>query len=204
MIEVNKYEGKTEEEALNKAMIALNCEKNNLFYKSEFTEGKLFKSSKCVIEVVQKSDVKEYINQFFKELEKEMNLKIESEILYNNDSFNVTLITSNNSILIGKDGKNLQALQTILRQSLKSKTDITIKINIDIGSYKEKKLKNLERDVKKIAREVQKTKVDVSLDPMNSYERRYIHNELSTFKNITTESEGEGKDRHIVIRYVEE
>lgn len=204
MIEVNKYEGKTEEDALNKAMIDLNCEKNNLFYKSEYEEGKLFKSSKYILEVVQKSDIKEYLNQFFKELEKEMNLKIESEILYNNDSFNIILITSNNSILIGKEGKNLQALQTILRQSLKSKTNITIKLNIDIGSYKEKKLKNLERDVKKIASEVQKTKVDVSLDPMNSYERRYIHNELSEFKNITTESEGEGKERHIVIKYVEE
>lgn len=204
MIEVNKYEGKTEEDALNKAMIDLNCEKNNLFYKSEYEEGKLFKSSKYILEVVQKSDIKEYLNQFFKELEKEMNLKIESEILYNNDSFNIILITSNNSILIGKEGKNLQALQTILRQSLKSKTNITIKLNIDIGSYKEKKLKNLERDVKKIASEVQKTKVDVSLDPMNSYERRYIHNELSEFKNITTKSEGEGKERHIVIKYVEE
>ena len=49
-----------------------------------------------------------------------------------------------------------------------------------------------------------KTKVDVSLDPMNSYERRYIHNIVDGYKNVTTESEGEGKDRHIVIKYVEE
>lgn len=204
MIEVNNYEGKTEEEALNKAMVELNCEKNNLIYISEFQEGKLFKSPKYIINVVQKSDIKEYINNFFKELENKLGIKIESEILYNNDGYNITLITSNNSLLIGKDGKNLQALQTILRQSLKSKTNISIKLNIDIGSYKEKKLKFLERDVKKIAREVQKTKVDVSLDPMNSYERRYLHNVLSEFHNIKTESEGEGKERHIVIKYVEE
>ena len=58
MIKVNKFEAKTEEEALNKAMVELNCERANLFYKSEFVEGKLFKGSKYIVEVIEKSDVK--------------------------------------------------------------------------------------------------------------------------------------------------
>ena len=204
MLKINKYEGKTEEDALNKAMIELNCESNNLFYTTKTVEGKLFKSGKTIVTVVQKSDIKEYINEYFKELGKTMNIDIESEVLYKNDSFNITLLTSNNSLLIGKEGKNLSAIQTLLRQSLKVKTDMSIKLNIDISNYKEKKLHQLEREVKKIAKEVQKTKVDVSLDPMNSYERRYIHNVINEWHNISTESEGEGKDRHIVIRYVED
>jgi len=203
MIKVNKFEAKTEEEALNKAMIELNCEKANLFYKSEFVEGKLFKGSKYIVEVIEKSDVKEYINKFFKELATSMNISIETEILYNNESFNITLITSNNSLLIGKEGKNLQALQNILRKSLKVKTGISIKLNLDISNYKVKKLSTLEREIKKIAREVQKTKLDVSLDPMNSYERRHIHNLISEYENLKTESTGEGKERHIVIKYIE-
>ena len=77
-------------------------------------------------------------------------------------------------------------------------------LSLLFSNYKEKKLHQLEREVKKIAKEVQKTKVDVSLDPMNSYERRYIHNAINEWHNISTESEGEGKDRHIVIRYVED
>lgn len=203
MIKISKFEAKTIEEALNKAMIELNCEKENIFYKSEFIEGKLFKGSKYIIEVVEKSDVKEYINNFFKELANTMNISIETEILYNNDSFNITLITSNNSLLIGKEGKNLQALQNILRQSLKVKTGISIKLNIDISNYKVKKLSILEKEIRKIAKEVQKTKVDVSLDPMNSYERRHIHNLISEYENLTTESIGEGKERHIIIKYLE-
>ena len=203
MIKVNKFEAKTEEEALNKAMVELNCERANLFYKSEFVEGKLFKGSKYIVEVIEKSDVKEYINSFFKELANSMNISIETEILYNNESFNITLITSNNSLLIGKEGKNLQALQNILRQSLKVKIGISIKLNLDISNYKVKKLSTLEREIKKIAREVQKTKLDVSLDPMNSYERRHIHNLISEYENLTTESTGEGKERHIVIKYIE-
>lgn len=203
MLQITKYEGKTEEEALNKAMVELNCEQNNLIYKTEFVEGKLFKSSKTIVNVVQKSDIKEYINIYFKELSKNIGIDIETEILYKNDSFNITLLTSNNSLLIGKNGKNLNAIQNLIRQSLKVKTDMPIKVNIDISNYKEKKLKTLEREVKKIAKEVQISKVDVSLDPMNSYERRYIHNAINEMKNITTESEGEGKERHIVIKYVE-
>ena len=203
MIKVNKFEAKTEEEALNKAMVELNCERANLFYKSEFVEGKLFKGSKYIVEVIEKSDVKEYINSFFKEIATSINISIETEILYNNESFNITLITSNNSLLIGKEGKNLQALQNILRQSLKVKTGISIKLNLDISNYKVKKLSTLEREIKKIAREVQKTKLDVSLDPMNSYERRHIHNLISEYENLTTESTGEGKERHIVIKYIE-
>ena len=203
MLKISKFEGKTEEEALNKAMVELNCEQNNLLYTTEKVEGKLFKSGKTILTIVQKSDIKNYINEYFKELGNSMNINIETEILYKNDGFNITLLTSNNSLLIGKDGKNLKAIQNLIRQSLKVKTDMTIKVNLDISNYKEKKLKILEREIKKIAREVQKTKVDVSLDPMNSYERRYIHNVLNDYENISTDSEGEGKDRHIVIKYVE-
>lgn len=203
MLKINNYEAKTADEALKKAMIELNCEKNNLIYKSEITEGKLFKSAKCNLKVVQKSDIKEYINSYMKDLGNLMSISIESEILYSNDSFNITLVTNNNALLIGKDGKNLNAIQTILRQNIKQLTDMTIKLNLDISDYKVKKMKKLEREIKKIAKEVLTSKVDVSLDPMNSYERRFIHNLIGEYENLDTESIGEGKERHIIIKYIE-
>ena len=66
-----------------------------------------------------------------------------------------------------------------------------------------KNQKRLEKLAKTIAKEVQKTKIDVKLDPMNSYERRIIHTVLSEYKNISTESVGEEPNRAIVIKYVE-
>ena len=56
---------------------------------------------------------------------------------------------------------------------------------------------------KKIINEVQSTKITAALDPMNSYERRFVHNLVSEYKNLTTESIGEGRDRRVTIKYKE-
>ena len=76
--------------------------------------------------------------------------------------------------------------------------------SIDVANYKKNKLKKLEKEDKYIAKEVKKSKIDVSLDPMNSYERRMIHNLISNYEGLTTESIGEGKERHVVIKYIGE
>ena len=76
-------------------------------------------------------------------------------------------------------------------------------ILLDVENYKEKKISNIERTAKRVAREVSKTKVDATLENMNSYERRIIHNVLSNYKHVVTVSEGEEPNRHVVIKYVE-
>lgn len=202
MLNMIEFEGKTEEQALEKAITNLNCTKEDLIYSSEFEEGKLFKSSKYKINVVKKIEIKNYINNYFKELSNLMNIKIENEIIEQDNIYNIILLTSNNPILIGKEGKNLNSIQSLIRNSIKNQTGINIKINIDISDYKNRKLKKLEKEIKKIAKEILDTKVDVSLDPMNSYERRYVHNIINEYEHLKTESIGEGKERHIVIKYI--
>lgn len=204
MLEIIKEEAKTKEEALEIILNKTNLTKDDFFLKSEFIEGKLFKGSKYIVSALKKEDVKKYINEFIQNLSKLLNIDIECEILLNEESYNVTLVSDNNAILIGKEGKTLSAIQTILRQAIKQEASINLKINVDVGNYKLKKMKNIEYEVKKIALEVQKSKLDVSLDPMNSYERRLVHNLINEYPNLTTESIGEGKDRHVIIKYVEE
>ena len=58
-------------------------------------------------------------------------------------------------------------------------------------------------DFSKIIKEVKSTKITAALDPMNSYERRFVHNLVSEYKNLTTESIGEGRDRRVTIKYKE-
>ena len=70
---------------------------------------------------------------------------------------------------------------------------------IDVSEYRKNKDRNLERLAKNIAREVSNTKVEATLDSMNSYERRVIHNALKDYKYVYTESIGEEPNRKIVV-----
>ncbi len=202
-MELKKYEGKNKEEILKKILKELNCNQNDLFLKSEFIEGKLFKSSKYIVSVVTKKEIIEYISEYIQNLSRCMKINIESEILESEDIFKVTIVSDQNAILIGKEGRTLNSIQLLLKQSIKNKIGLSLKINVDVANYKVKKLKNIEYQVKKIIKEVQSTKITAALDPMNSYERRFVHNLVSEYKNLTTESIGEGRDRRVTIKYKE-
>ena len=202
-MELKKYEGKNKEEILKKILKELNCNQNDLFLKSEFIEGKLFKSSKYIVSVVTKKEIIEYISEYIQNLSRCMKINIESEILESEDIFKVTLVSDQNAILIGKEVRTLKSNQLLLRQSIKNKIGLSLKINVDVANYKVKKLKNIEYQVKKIIKEVQSTKITAALDPMNSYERRFVHNLVSEYKNLTTESIGEGRNRRVTIKYKE-
>ena len=109
----------------------------------------------------------------------------------------------NTKQFIGKNGKVLSSIQIYLKQSISSQTGMYINVILDVENYKEKQNYFLERDVKKIARQVTLTKVDVKLDPMNSFQRRIVHNALSKFDYIKTESIGTEPNRCVVIKYKE-
>lgn len=198
------FEGKTKEEAKAKALESLKITEEEAYIKEEEIKGKLFKATTYKCSVIKYSDIADFIKNKLNELLKNMNLEVKFETNVRNEQINIKMYSDNNSILIGRNGQTLMAIQTILRQIVHNEIGIYPYILLDVENYKEKKISQLERNAKKIAHEVQKTKIDVSLDNMNSYERRIIHNALANFKNISTLSEGEEPNRHIVIRYKED
>ena len=110
------------------------------------------------------------------------------------------IFSDNDALLIGKNGKNLKALSTIVSGYLNTELGKNYKFMIDVNEYKEKREKTLERLAKNIAKEVAQTKIEAKLDSMNSYERRIIHNILTNNKKVYTESEGEEPNRYVVIK----
>lgn len=202
MLILSKYEGKTKEEALEKCTSAQKIEE--LFIKEKETEAKLFKAKKYIIEAIKKQDIINYIKDYIREIDKSFNINIKSEINENENIIKVTLVSENNPILIGKEGKNIEALQVLIRNSIKNQIGIDIKVNIDASNYKKKKEESFEREMKKIIKSVLNTHIEVKLDPMNSYNRRLVHNLASTYKNIKTESVGEEPNRYTIIKYEEE
>ena len=205
MIEKYVLEAKTEEELLPLAEEKLNTKENNLFYQiKEIESGKLFKSKKYQIEVYKKDDVVQYIKNYIKELSQTMDLPIQTEISIEDTNFQIQLYSENNAILIGKEGRTMNAIQTMLKQAVQNQIDYPLHIHVDVSNYRAKQEHNFEYEIKKLMKEVQKTKIDMKLEPMNSYQRRIIHNLAPKFTNITTFSTGEGKERYITIHYEEE
>lgn len=204
MLTLSKYEGKTLEEATEKCLNELNVKEEDLYIKQSETEAKLFKSKKIIIEAIKKQDVVNYIKEYIKEIDKSFNIEIKSEVNEKDDIIKAVLVSNNNPILIGKDGKNIEALQVLIRNSIRNQIGLDIKVNLDASNYKKKKEENFEREIKKILKEVQKTHMETKLDPMNSYNRRLVHNLASKFKNIKTESVGEEPNRYTIIKYEEE
>lgn len=195
----NRYTGKTREEAINNAKISLQELEENLYIKEIEVKNSLF-NKKVEIEVIRHDDVVEYIKEYLKELVKNMGLTVNLEVKKRNDNIMYILYTDNNSILIGKNGRTLDAITTIVKQVVHKEIGEYFKFTIDVGEYKQAREQRLESLAKKVAREVSTSKVAAKLDPMNSYERRIIHTILADNKKVTTESEGEEPNRYVVIK----
>lgn len=196
MITLHKYEGKN----IDLLKEQCNNELKDAYMVSKELESGLFKGKKYQLEAITKEEIISSIKSFIKELSKNMNLEINSEIRIEENNINILLVSDNNNILIGKDGKTLNAIQLILRQSFKKLNQFDLRIIVDVSNYKAKKLKNLEYEVKKICKEVLKTKVEVKLDPMNSYERRQVHSIVALFDELQSISYGEAPNRYTVIK----
>ena len=108
-----------------------------------------------------------------------------------------------NGLLIGKNSKTLSALQyatsLIVNQYFDLDHESGLIVKVDIGDYRRRRDENLEKMATRIAKEVAKTKVPVKLNYMNAYERKVIHNKLSTWRDVTTHSEGVEPQRYLII-----
>lgn len=201
MLNKTKLEGKTKEEILNKYLSENNLEEKDIFYTESEIKGGLLKSKKVELEIVSKKDIINFIKEFIENLSKNMGITINSEVRENEGIYNVLLVTDNNPIIIGKDGRTIDAIQLLIRQALTTQVGKNIKVIVDASDYRNNKQRNFEREIRKIAKEVLKTRVEAKLDPMNSYNRRIVHSLLADYENIETESFGETPNRYVVIRY---
>lgn len=116
-----------------------------------------------------------------------------SEIYYHIES-------DENALLIGREGRTLLSLQFMLRNYLNIFVEDHLIVSLDIGNYHENRKKQLEILATKTAKEVAQTRIAVKLDPMNAFDRRIIHTKLSEWRDVITESEGEGEQRALVIK----
>ena len=199
-MEKHRFIGKTKEEAIKEAKIKLEeSNEDNLIINEIDTKKTLF-SKKVEIEVIERSELIQFVKEYIYNTLKNMGFSVKIEILNKNETPTYRIYSDNDALLIGKEGRNLKALRHIISQAIKKETNNSFKFVVDVSNYQEKKEKHLVFLAKKIAREVATSKVEVKLDSMNSYERRIIHNALTNNKKVYTESTGEEPNRCVVIK----
>ncbi len=104
-----------------------------------------------------------------------------------------------NGFLIGQHGETLRALQALVSTMLKSSEAELNRVNIDVADYKKQRADNLREQLADWVKTVRDSKEPMSLRPMNPADRRTIHKGLEDYSDVTSHSEGEARDRHIVL-----
>ena len=199
---MKSYVGKTVEEALKAASEDTGTPVEDLIYSASGKTKGIF-SKKIVVDVYDLSDVIKYAEDYV--LNAIDNLGIESTVntKLDDDIIRITIDSTHNPILIGKNGKTLQALNELAKLATSNHFHKRFRILLDVNGYKDNKYYNLNKMARRFAHQVQKTKTTYTFDPMPADERRIIHNACSGMPNIRTESIGEGTQRQVQIIYVE-
>lgn len=104
-----------------------------------------------------------------------------------------------NGFLIGQRGETMRSLQHVISNALKSQNFVHCRINVDVADYKKNRADRLAAKAEDWFKEVQASGQPKELVPMNASDRRVVHKAASEF-GLETESVGEGRDRHIVLK----
>jgi len=194
------FEGKEEKEVLTQALETLKCTEEDIVTLVEKSKSGLLKKETVSMKVFKMEDITLFIKDYLHEITKGMGLDVSFESKIRDRQISIKMYSNNYSILIGHNGQTLKALTTIVKQVVYNEIKEYPYLLLDVENYKEKQEKYLERLARNVARDVERTKVEVELENMNSYERRIIHNALTDNKHVYTESIGEEPNRHIVIK----
>jgi spoIIIJ-associated protein len=108
-----------------------------------------------------------------------------------------------NGFLIGQRGENMRALQYLTSTALKNNNYEYNRVNVDIAEYKKQRADRLRERAEEWAKEVRDSGKPMDLQPMNAADRRVVH-QLAAEYNLSSDSVGDGRDRHIVLRLTTE
>ena len=103
-------------------------------------------------------------------------------------------------IVIGKNGRTLDAIETVIRKIIKARSN-KVKLNIDINNYKKRRDEKIVMLADKACKKVLKTRKSWNLKYMNSYERRLAHEQISKYDKLDSHSEGIEPKRYVVVDY---
>ena len=210
---VTEQMGKTVEEAIRKGLEELKVSREDVKVEvlEEPTSGGVLgilsaKLAKVRLTVDKKisdkqaedtiNKVKEILDEFFKITNEDIKYNVEKV----NNQIILTLTGDNISHLIGYKGKTIEAFQSLLNSMLQREDEEYAKVFVEMNDYKKQKEAKLKKFANKMPNNVIKLRRPIKLEPMSTYERLIIHQELAKRGDVETESIGEEPRRRVVIK----
>ena len=194
------YIGKSLEEIEELAVKELGVAKEDLYFDVISENAQTRDEVQVMVDANPVKKGKDFLENFLRE--GNIDGYVERKMRDNIVEYAITTADANGA-LIGHNSQTLAALQyvtsLIVNQYFDRETESGLIVKVDIGDYRKNRDEKLERMAVRIAREVAKTKIPVNLRYMNAYERKVIHTKLSTWKDVTTHSEGIEPRRYLVI-----
>ena len=225
-----EYEGKTEKEAIEKAAQELGLErdqfdveiletqKNSLFKKGfvkirVHTEGNTpvakndysaepVSTRARVANPIPQDEFEQKLIDFVTQVIQKMGYEVKVEIMFREErKLGIKLQSDSSSILIGRKGKNLDALQLLMNVYAGHLGREDIRIILDTENYRIRREESLVRLAYTTADKVRSYRKSILLEPMNPFERRLIHTTLNDIPDIETKSEGDGLYKQVRVLY---
>lgn len=140
------------------------------------------------------------LEKITKDLFSHLELPIDFQIKKEEDLVVIHLKSDEPGVLIGYHGQALEAIQQIMTLMAFRKFGQWVRILVDVEDYREKRKEALERMAQSAAQKVKLSGQNETFPPMSSFERRIIHLALADHPDVETISEGEGNQRHIIVK----
>lgn len=149
----------------------------------------------------EREDLAEKASEFLLGVLERMGISADIDIKDNSDNTVLEIQTQDTEIVIGRRGVVLDALQHLVNKAVfKEKRDEKQKpLVVDSGGFRDKQVERLRSLAQRMSEKALQTKQVVELQPMSPHDRRIVHMAISEIAGLTTRSEGEGEDRHILI-----
>ncbi len=200
---IREYEGRTEREAVKRAVEDLGVSGDKLKIEVITEKSKFFSFGSTVKIRVYLDDIEDTVSnkveKFLQGMFQTIGVDISIQTIEETEKLYVEIISDSAGIIIGKRGKTLEALQLITNIIVNKDKDKWIKVILDIENYRDKRETTLTDLAVKVASKVKKTGKFQILEPMNPFERRIIHMALQNDPRIITKSEGAGNLKKVKI-----
>ena len=141
----------------------------------------------------------DYAKKYIEDILAFFEINVEAEVVLNEDVLEVAVpSTEYNSILIGRNAETLRSIQYLLSTTLRNKDSAITRVNVDIAGYKKQRAEKVAEQAREWIEAV-RTSGDSHVVSLNAADRRVVHQVATEFDDIQTFSEGEGRERKIII-----